>query len=227
MSGIAPIVCGAFLHNRAGVRWRLWAAVAVLACLVAAAVFGWLWYARAEDRAATEVKALGGRLRWSDDRHATGHVVSISLNTAELQDADLDRLTPWWFKFPDLLDLDLSGTRVTDAGLPRLQGAKLHNLLLNRTRVGDAGMVHLGHLLSLRSLSLNDTQVGDAGLKSLASLKNLNSLYLAGTKVTDRGLLALTGLESLRYLRLGDNVPLDSPGVNRLRQALPALHVTH
>jgi hypothetical protein len=70
-------------------------------------------------------------------------------------------------KLPDLtpaFGLDLSSTRLTDAGLKELAGLK-----------------------SLQTLNLYATQVTDGGLKELAGLQNLQTLNLVATQVTDGG----------------------------------------
>ena len=88
--------------------------------------------------------------------------------------------------------LDLSGTRVTDAGLKELAGLKsLQSLNLWDTLVTDAGLKELGGLTSLQSLDLKSTRVTDAGLKELAGLKSLQRLYLYDTRVTDKGVAEL------------------------------------
>ena len=55
------------------------------------------------------------------------------------------------------------------------------------TQVGDAGLVHLKELTSLKELDLNDTQTTDAGLMHLKELTNLEVLLLYGTQVTYEG----------------------------------------
>lgn len=48
-------------------------------------------------------------------------------------------------------------------------------------------------MTSLKCLILNDTKVTDAGLAPLKSLKNLRQLHLGQTPVTDQGLCNCTG----------------------------------
>jgi hypothetical protein len=68
-----------------------------------------------------------------------------------------------------VLELDLSSTQVTDAGLKELS-CRLNNLTV---------------------LGLWDTQVTDAGLTSLADLKSLTKLVLERTQVTAKGVTEL------------------------------------
>jgi Leucine-rich repeat (LRR) protein len=62
---------------------------------------------------------------------------------------------------------------------------------LSDTRVSDAGLKELAPLKNLQILDLSGTRVTDAGLKELALLKNLQALDLAGTKVSDEGIKEL------------------------------------
>jgi YD repeat-containing protein len=73
----------------------------------------------------------------------------------------------------------LVGTKVTDAGLPYLQG-----------------------LTKLKKLDLYGTKVTDAGLARLKGLSGLEKLSLGGTKVTDASLAHLRGLTRLKELGL-------------------------
>ena len=91
-----------------------------------------------------------------------------------------------------LAQLDLSGTKVTDAGLkPLADLGKLVRLDLHNSAVGDAGLAHLKGLANLGYLNLYGTQVTDAGLAHLTSLKKLGGLYLWQSKVTEAGVKAL------------------------------------
>ena len=64
-------------------------------------------------------------------------------------------------------------------------------LNLSRSKITDAGLLHLKGLTSLQTLSLYRTQVTDAGLVHLTGLTSLKSLDLRGTKVTDAGVADL------------------------------------
>lgn len=88
----------------------------------------------------------------------------------------------------DLLYLDLSGTRVTDAGLLHLQSLeRLEVLQLWNTNVTDAGLSLIARLPNLVQLGLGNTRVSDAGVRHLTSLTKLRVLQLWGTNVTSRG----------------------------------------
>lgn len=81
-----------------------------------------------------------------------------------IANGDLDSLA----NFPQLEELDLFGTQITDAGLP-----------------------HMERLTSLRKLTLDCTEVTNVGLKHLAGLKQLQSLSLRDTKATQEGIQRL------------------------------------
>jgi hypothetical protein len=71
-------------------------------------------------------------------------------------------------EIPEVGNLNLSRTKVTDAGLVYLKGLeKLKKLRLNFTRITDAGLVHLAGLSNLKQLGLQRTRVTDAGIKKL------------------------------------------------------------
>ncbi len=64
--------------------------------------------------------------------------------------------------------LNLSGTRVTDAGLEHIKGiTSLKGLELNSTHVTDAGLEHLKGMTNLKELILTDTQVTNARVNEL------------------------------------------------------------
>lgn len=101
-------------------------------------------------------------------------------------DAQLSALTSF---APQVAWLDLSDTRVTDAGLAVVaQLVHLTRLHLEQTGVGDGGLVHLKGLRYLEYLNLYGTAVTDAGLDPLAALPELKRLYLWQTAVTEDGL---------------------------------------
>jgi hypothetical protein len=64
--------------------------------------------------------------------------------------------------------VDLSNTRVTDAGLKHLKEmTDLQTLHLGRTKVTDAGLEHLKGMTRLKHLDLRNTQVTEAGANGL------------------------------------------------------------
>ena len=105
--------------------------------------------------------------------------------------------------------LDLSGTRVTDAGLSTVaQFRNLTRLHLNRTRISDRGLKQLAGLQQLEYLNLYSTGVTDAGLQSLEQLKKLRTLYVWQTGVSSSGLERLRS--ALPRLDVEAGLPLSS-----------------
>jgi Leucine-rich repeat (LRR) protein len=91
-----------------------------------------------------------------------------------------------------LRELNLAGTKVTDAGLKELKALKnLETLNLDATKVTDAGVKKLKDVETLQHLSLRATKVTVAGLKELKDLKGLRSLDLNNTEVTEEGVKEL------------------------------------
>jgi hypothetical protein len=90
------------------------------------------------------------------------------------------------------LRLNVSPQASTDLSpLGRLQPEDLQYLQLSSTRVTNAGISHLRGLTGLRVLWLYDTQVGDTGLVHLQGLTRLQVLNLRGTLVSHSGVDAL------------------------------------
>ena len=83
--------------------------------------------------------------------------------------------------FSDVVEIDLSGTNITDDALEHIKPlSKLRRLDLSRTRITDAGMDHLKDLPALQRLDLGDTLVTAEGLRKLTGLKSLQELVLVG-----------------------------------------------
>ena len=158
------------------------------------------------ERAIAFVESLGGKVV-RDDNSPDKPVTRIDLSNTKVTDAGLKELAP----LTNLELLDLNGTQVTDAGLKELAHFKnLRILNLWRTQVTDAGLKKLAPLTNLELLDLNGTQVTDAGLKELAHFKNLRILHLWRTQVTDAGLTNLAPLTNLYVLDLNSTQVTDA-----------------
>ncbi|CAI5499449.1 unnamed protein product [Closterium sp. Naga37s-1] len=105
----------------------------------------------------------------------------------------------------NLRALDLFNTKVTDAGVAKLQGmTSLVDLILGAcAAVTDASMVHVAKLTALESLTLSDTGVTEDGLRRLSSLAALKILILP-PGVTDSGMKHLRNMKRLEKLGLWD-----------------------
>lgn len=79
--------------------------------------------------------------------------------------------------------LNLSGTKVEDAGLQRLSASKsITNLNLDATAITDKGVEHLAKMQSLQVLPMDDCiNLTRECLNSLGKLPNLKDLYLVNS----------------------------------------------
>lgn len=134
---------------------------------------------------------------------ALGH---LDLRDGQLGPADLALL----LEAPSLAHLarlDLARNPIEDAGLALLAGSRCLSGELERTKVTDAGMVHLGRserLAALAVLALDDNRIGAPGVASLmasADLENLRALGLARCRIGPEGAQAIATAPRLRLLR--------------------------
>ena len=92
-------------------------------------------------------------------------------------------------RLPELVELTLGNTKVTDAGLTHLtQLSKLRVLRLSRTAITDAGMNALAKCETLERLDVSQTNIGSQGVAALKTLPRLRDLNIYLTLVTDAGL---------------------------------------
>jgi Leucine-rich repeat (LRR) protein len=118
---------------------------------------------------------------------------------------------------PGMEHLILGGSlHAGDAGLVYLERMdSLRTLNLDQCGVSDDGLIHIGHITSLQVLSLDGDQITSAGLAHLERLSDLYVLSLLETTIDD--LSHLTRLATLRDLRLaGCNI--SGTGLNALSQ---------
>jgi hypothetical protein len=104
----------------------------------------------------------------------------------------------------NLEELRLGYTHITDRGLGwGLRGTpKLRRLYASRTRISDAGLMHIAELSGLEQLDIRQTEVGDDGMIHLSAMTNLRKLWLWGTRVSDRGIARLRDVVNLQELWL-------------------------
>ena len=130
------------------------------------------------------------------------HLTHVCLPATGLTNAGLKQLADLHLR--SLTVLDLSGTKITDAGLAHIRNmSRLEILLLSGNEIAGAGLKHLSGLTNLKWLSLEDTHVTDAAIKQLPSLPKLEELHLDRTDVTGACLTNLSAIQSLRMLDLG------------------------
>ncbi|MGD0296986.1 MAG: hypothetical protein ABSE86_07700 [Bryobacteraceae bacterium] len=190
-------------------------AVAAVACVGARDLSSWI----------TEA---GGTVT----RDGSGQIVAADLHATWITDSDLAELA----RLPNLAQLDLSLTRIsdhgleqlkdapaitdlnlysdeliTDAGLSALKGWKhLKRLSVRGTKITDTTLQHLSGVTSLESLDAGYAQITDVGLELLTPLTNLKELAIGGNKLTDAGLQSLRQLPGLVYLDLSGAERTDS-----------------
>jgi hypothetical protein len=147
--------------------------------------------AQRQERAVLAIHALGGRVvPWVEIIGEPGYrkFLGVEFTGSNVTDDDLELLRP--LNGPG--DLDLTDTKVSDAGLPHLVGLKrLHSLELTGTKLTDAGLRTLGTIHELVGLDVQRTSITDSGLDHLKGLTNLSWLDLRDTKVTKAGLTKL------------------------------------
>ncbi|MFO0897050.1 MAG: hypothetical protein U0836_06415 [Pirellulales bacterium] len=98
-----------------------------------------------------------------------------------------------------IVALNLVSLPVTDEGIAHLAGnPKMKKLLLEGTKMSDAGMRVVADMPELTVLTMNG-EITDEGLKPVAGLTNLVELMLSD-KVTDKGLPQLSRLTNLDSL---------------------------
>src|SRR5262249_38390293 len=89
---------------------------------------------------------------------------------------------------PNLTQVVLLGTQVTDDGVAHLKGCKnLEEINLDATKVTDAGLAHVKDVKKLTHVMLVQTNVTDAGLAHLKACKNLIQINVRGTRITKKG----------------------------------------
>ena len=112
-------------------------------------------------------------------------------------------------------------TPITDSGMANLDVPTVVNLNLDGLPITDAGLKSLPEIPSLRSLQVTGTKIEGPGLSRLRALRNLQILILNGSAVTDEGLAHLAGAKSLTMLSL-DGMPLSAAGLKHII-TLPSL----
>lgn len=145
-----------------------------------------------------------------------GDVLLLEVNffgNATLQDRDLAILE----HAPELWNVNLSHTKIGDAGLKHLLGLpKLHSLSLDGSQVTNAGLPLLKECTELRGLGLSFSKVDAKGLEHLHALPALESLGLCGLDIRDADLMSLQKLTRLRDLAL-DLCPITDDGLAHLK----------
>ncbi len=90
---------------------------------------------------------------------------------------------------------------------------------LQKSKITDAGLIHLQGLRNLEHLNLKDTAISDEGLRHLAGLTGLKQLDLERTRIRGPGLAHCAKCPDLTEIRLGldDCLESDLDSLNQLR----------
>ena len=142
---------------------------------------------------------------------------NVDLHGATVGDADLWRLA----LLPNLKDLGLRGTQVTDAGIAALTRLPLRALDLRATQVS-GNCFALLPAGELEALHLTDTRVSEADLARLPTLPALKTLKLNFLELSDLALERLAPQPHLTHLEL-DQTGLTDDGLRRMLAQFPAL----
>jgi Leucine Rich repeat len=120
--------------RRLAILFGVWGVV------LSAGAAAWLWLSSPnQERALVRIKQLGGKVQ-IDETRRDQPVVEIDLEDCPVGDDDLRDFSCFIY----LQFLDLTGTRVTDAGLAHLKGlTQLRELDLSKTRVTKTGLAEL------------------------------------------------------------------------------------
>jgi uncharacterized membrane protein/mono/diheme cytochrome c family protein len=138
---------------------------------------------------------------------ANANYLSLNAITAKLDDKSVSLLLPLK---KQLLQVDLSGKKITDASLNTLgELMAVETLRLDSTQVTDKGLARLATLTNLRSLHLTGTNVSLTGLQSLSALRNLKNIYLYHSAIKGSDYPALKKLFPAASIDTGNyQVPL-------------------
>jgi hypothetical protein len=108
-------------------------------------------------------------------------VVAFVATPSAISDKEMDLLKPL---APNITDLDLSDTKVTDAGMAVVGSCtRLTKLNLSGTGVTDAGIAALKGCTNLDWFAAHSTAVSSASLDTLKSLRKLKNVFLWKTRV--------------------------------------------
>jgi Leucine-rich repeat (LRR) protein len=173
-------------------------------------------------------------------RDAAGEVVEANYTDTWITDADLARVS----RHKHLRKLDLSHTKVTDAGLEHLRGLEnVRELVCYYAEyLTEDGIAHIAGWKKLEKLNLRGTQVTSKVFERLAKIESLRELDIAFTQIDDEGFEHLALLPRLERLAIGGNrlagtalpllehmpalTHLDAGGIQRVDSGLWGLPLT-
>jgi Leucine-rich repeat (LRR) protein len=122
----------------------------------------------------------------------------LKLDNSTTSDSELAEIVA---NNPDLVELTLGGTKITDAGIEHIaQLKKLRKIRLSKTTISNAAGTKLAKIPTLQDIDVSQTEFGDAGLESLKPLAKIKRLNLYLTKVTDAGTAKFKDFNSAKII---------------------------
>jgi internalin A len=130
------------------------------------------------------------------------NVTRLAARGPGVQNSSLEKLKG----MKNLRVLDLDQSSVDDAGMEHLVGLPLVDINLKLTNVRDDGVAHLAKIPTLKQLKLIKTKVTNAGIVHVKGMANLEGVDLQDVKTVDSACLNdLKGLKKLKFLRIYGN----------------------
>lgn len=120
----------------------------------------------------------------------------------------------------ELESLDLSGNRISDAGIKKLSGlGQLRYLSLERTAISNASAASIGKLRLLEELDVTSTAITDEWVQEVSSAQHLVAFWLAGTRVSDLSVPSLMKMPALKQLDVRKS-KITKSGLKKLQQTV-------
>ncbi|HEY7157478.1 MAG TPA: hypothetical protein VH575_26220 [Gemmataceae bacterium] len=159
---------------------------------------------RMRAKALDAIRRVGGEMT-TEDGTPNGSTLRVDLEDHGGAIRPSNAEAVWLPYFDDAQYVSIRFGQIGDDGLAYLETFyRVRGLSLEASkRITDAGLKHIGKLVTLRDLSLSDTLVTDAGLPHLKNLRKLRFLDLSGTRITDAGLQHFKNFKELTGLNLG------------------------
>ncbi|MBX9691309.1 MAG: protein kinase [Cyanobacteria bacterium] len=123
-----------------------------------------------------------------------------------------------------ILELNISDSLITDAGIKLLANQPLEVVTAKRSKIGDEGLKSLARIKTLSMIDLTDsTGFTGKGLEALAVKPSVTELFLSGTTVDDGAISAISKISTLKTLVLERCTRITDKGVEPLAQLQPSL----
>jgi len=141
--------------------------------------------------------------------------IKFSPNDPKVTDAVIDQILGY---FPELINLNLSGNRITDQFMQKVSAhPNLRILHLSGTGVTDEGVEFLSKSRSLIHVYLDRTKISDECIVHLSQMEQLQWLSVATTPLTDKSIETLLQMPKLVYLNVS-GTQISKEGKNSLRK---------